>query len=182
MCWGADFPGVCYPRSAGWGLAGVHEHFLGAESGVGSKENREGSEPPKGSVILSSGEGGELPSILSCFSLPQLWAFPGFSWILPLSSPSSCPPLVTHVGKRGLQDSGELEGKVKGLRTGIFRKRDPCSPGGVGEAKVLQGMSGGDKSLGPARSPEERLLLFPDPSTQHPALPASHRAFLLQVP
>lgn len=71
------------PQECRVGAGGSFTSILGGvESGAGHTENREGSgEPQKLSVILPSGEGAELLSVLRC-PLPQSWAFPGFSGIL----------------------------------------------------------------------------------------------------
>ena len=82
VCWGAEVPDVVTPGVQGGGWRELHEHSLGAESGAGHTENREGSgEPQKLSVILPGGEGAELLSVLRC-PLPRSWAFPSFSGIL----------------------------------------------------------------------------------------------------
>lgn len=116
---GAGLVGVVSPGVQVRGQLELHAHSLGAESGYGNTESREGSgEPQKLSVILPDGGGAEQPLVLRCFPPPVL----GLSGHLPIHL---WLPLIwfSSVHTRGRKRSAgprELEGKVK-----RHKNRDP---------------------------------------------------------
>lgn len=124
---------------------------------------------------------------------------PGISWILCARHPLMVVlHLVLHWSHtwekeaRGTQGVGRENGETQDSD----RRIGPCWRGGMGtggDKGILEGALGhdwGTRHRDPARYPEETLSKCilsgtsscPDPFTQHPALPPSHRAFLLQVP